>query len=131
MTDAANKHLKKHILIVDDDPSILVVLEFILKNTYEVTTALGGTKALEILKQDEIKFSAIVTDFNMPDISGEDVYNYILKYKPNLTPFIIFMTGGINVDEHKSFINQIKNPILEKPFSKETILASLAALWKN
>ena len=60
------------ILIVDDEPRILLLLQSLLKaNGYEVETASNGRDA-KALYQNK-KYDVIVTDIIMPDVDGYEV----------------------------------------------------------
>jgi len=60
------------ILAVDDDPSILEVLEAALSSleTYDVYTALSASEGLEILMDHPDTFTAALIDIQMPDMNG-------------------------------------------------------------
>lgn len=78
----ATRQKKQRILIVDDSPYNLFVLEEIIKtilkgNTYKIVTALNGKEALdEILKRKnlingkECRFGFIFLDLHMPIMDG-------------------------------------------------------------
>src|SRR6185295_17374266 len=59
------------ILVVDDEPSSLLLLERVLRPLYKVITAGSGEVALEVLKTEEI--SLLITDQRMPGISGTEL----------------------------------------------------------
>jgi len=57
-----------HILLVDDDPTILELLRrFLVRSGYEVSVATSGQEALATLGDD--KFSVALLDLRLPDIS--------------------------------------------------------------
>jgi CheY-like chemotaxis protein len=60
------------VLVVDDEPSVRTVLERILRaNGFEVTTADGGAKALELAQSES--FDLILLDVMMPGVDGQEV----------------------------------------------------------
>ncbi len=63
------------ILAVDDDPSILEVLDATLNalEGHEVTTALSGARALRILDGDSERFDCLLVDIQMPEMNGIDL----------------------------------------------------------
>ena len=61
----------KKILIVDDNNLNLVIAKNVLKNTYEVATATGGTEALSYFEKDSCDL--ILLDIMMPDMDGFEV----------------------------------------------------------
>lgn len=61
--------ISKNILVVDDDPYILMSIEFVLKkNGFSVLVARNGTEALEIINNSEL--SLVLLDIMMPDVDG-------------------------------------------------------------
>ena len=61
-----------HILIVDDEPNIVMSLEFLMrKNGYQVGIARNGTEALAAI--DQTPFDLILLDIMMPDVDGLQV----------------------------------------------------------
>src|SRR5512145_2961779 len=77
-------------LIIDDESFTLELFEYELKaQGFEVTTASSGTQGVEALKKQD--FDVILTDLNMPDISGIEM----VKNSKSIRPFteILVVTG--------------------------------------
>ena len=90
MTETKNKI---HVLLIDDDISILNVGEIYLRKDgdLEVTTASSALSALDLIF--ETSFDAIVSDYSMPDMTGIELLS-LLKSKGKTTPFIFFTGRG-------------------------------------
>ncbi len=100
------------ILVVDDEEINLLVLSKSLKKLgYSVTTTTSAIKGAEILKTE--KFNLVLTDLNMPEISGLDFLLWIKKHSPQ--SHVIIMTA-FGSKETKEFAEQ-KGALtfLEKP----------------
>lgn len=77
----------KKVLVVDDDPYILMSLEFLMKkNGYEVMVARNGNEALSFINSD--KPSLILLDIMMPDVDGYSICRHI-KSTPELQDIIV------------------------------------------
>lgn len=64
--------VKQQILLVDDEPEILLALEDLLSDQFVVLTAQSGRDALELMNQrDEI--AVVVTDQRMPKMQGDEL----------------------------------------------------------
>lgn len=113
---------KKHILLVDDDPMLLKIIGHILGGENQIVTALGGGSAMKLIDQHGKLFDIIISDFNMPEISGLDLYHYAAKQHPGLEKRFIFITGGVEMTSVKDFLKSIGNPVLEKPFQPRDII---------
>ncbi len=83
---------KVDILVVDDLPSKLLVLQTILQDLGQnVVLARSGAEALrEVLKRE---FAVILLDVNMPDIDGLETAGLIRSYKKSALTPIIFITA--------------------------------------
>ncbi|XP_062207823.1 two-component response regulator ORR26-like [Phragmites australis] len=66
------------VLVVDDDPTWLKILEKMLRKcSYEVTTCGLARVALEILRERRNKFDIVISDVNMPDMDGFKLLEHI------------------------------------------------------
>src|SRR5438034_10620670 len=93
------KHGPVNILLVDDDPRNLDVLESILESAdYHLVRAQNGDEAL--LKLMSIDFAVIVLDVRMPDMNGLELAQIIKQRKKTQHLPIIFLTAYYQEDEH-------------------------------
>jgi DNA-binding NtrC family response regulator len=80
------------ILIVEDDASFRRVLEYQLCAAgYQTTVAETGGQAMELFSAGH--YHAVITDLNLPEISGEEVLCRIKQQSPE-TPVIILTAFG-------------------------------------
>lgn len=105
------------ILIVDDEPSMLKLLNKILKDgIVNVFEASNGVEAKKIFFEEAIDL--IVTDLVMPEKHGIDLIMEIKKVKPDLP--IIAISGGGGVTGRFDYLEIAEllgvNNILHKPF---------------
>lgn len=64
--------MKKKILFVEDEPHVLELVAYRLRNSgYEVLTAADGIKGLELTKNENPDL--VILDLNIPGLSGEEV----------------------------------------------------------
>ena len=88
-----------NILIVDDEPKNLTVLETVLDDPgYRLVRADTADKALLALIAEE--FALLILDINMPDMSGFELAQMIRERKKTAQVPIIFLTAHYNEDEH-------------------------------
>jgi DNA-binding response OmpR family regulator len=79
------------ILFVDDDPSFVEEMKFMLEeNGYAVTTANDGEEAFKIAKDND--FDLVITDVLMIKSHGMEVILHMREFHPNTK--IITITGG-------------------------------------
>ena len=81
-----------HILIVDDEPTIVTMLESMLTRMgYQVTSETQSNRALEQFKADPMGFDLVITDMTMPGMTGYQLAANIMAIRPG-TP-VILCTG--------------------------------------
>jgi DNA-binding response OmpR family regulator len=95
------------VLIVDDSHIMVEVLELLFKDKgFEVLSADASKSALNLLEKQ--KFDLMITDINMPGMSGIDLGLEVRKNN-TLMPIILF-TGQINkFKDYKSSLDKIGN----------------------
>jgi DNA-binding response OmpR family regulator len=80
------------ILVVDDDPSILaVVSELLIDGGYHVLTARTGAKGLEQSRKFKGTIDLLLSDFQMPGMSGVDLATVMTQERSNLK--VLLMSG--------------------------------------
>jgi signal transduction histidine kinase len=88
-----------NILIVDDEPKNLTVLETVLDDPgYRLLRAESGEQALLALMSEE--FAVLVLDIRMPGMSGIELARMIKERKKTAQVPIIFLTAYYNEDQH-------------------------------
>jgi signal transduction histidine kinase len=117
---------RSRLLIVDDDAMVLSALRRRLRRRYDVVTALGGVEALALLAADP-EFDSIVCDLMMPRVDGKSFYDAIVSENPKLAERIVFMSGGAFTPRLRKFAAAVRNPVLQKPVSREELEAMLSA----
>jgi len=79
---------RSSIMIVDDEPDILIVLgEFLSKEGFRVLTAKDGRQAIDKVKENGIEL--ILLDMAMPDMNGIETLREIKKIKPDVSVIMI------------------------------------------
>jgi CheY-like chemotaxis protein len=92
-TDAS----KPTLLLADDEPVLLMVMADLFGDAgYAVSKVESGHGAILLLEHSE--FDVIVTDWNMDDGSGADVYRWILTVKPWLAERVVFLADEESED---------------------------------
>lgn len=109
------------VLVVDDDPSILRVVEVQLqRNGFQVMTAADGPAALKILR--DCVPAVIILDVMMPGMSGYDVCQEV-KQSPRLEKVpVIFLTAKGSPQDYRTGMAAGAVMYMVKPFSPEKLL---------
>src|ERR1700682_5964695 len=103
VTGTAAKLPGRTILVVDDEEHIRSALTTLLdREGYTVTAVEGPTEALAILREQAIKL--VISDQNMPDMSGLEFFRLIRERHPNVCR--IMLTGDTERDTIIRAINE-------------------------
>ncbi|MBX7243535.1 MAG: response regulator [Bacteroidia bacterium] len=118
------------ILIVDDEPAILMSLEFLMKkNNYHVFIARNGAEALEIAKKEQPQ--VVLLDIMMPDVDGYEVCRQI-KSDPILKETkIVFLSAKSKDADIAKGLETGASLYLTKPFSTRDLLNKVKSLMEN
>jgi len=120
MAEQLLKGLK--ILIVEDDPDLLGILgEFLAMQGADVTQALNGKEALEILNART--FDLVLSDVQMPVMDGVELIRHI-KQKDKNSPIVFLTTGHSSLDEI-SAQDLGAAAFIVKPFKLQHLLGSI------
>jgi DNA-binding NtrC family response regulator len=76
-----------NVLIVDDEPSVLVTAAAILSEDFRVLTAVDATSALKLMERNTIE--VLATDFNMPGRNGIQLLREATTLHPHLSGLLI------------------------------------------
>ncbi len=91
-TGSAAKGAQGHVLVIDDEPMVLNVLEkAITRFGYQVTGFAGGIEALETFRAQPDRFDVVVTDQSMPNITGFEIGTQMMSIRPGLP--VVLITG--------------------------------------
>jgi CheY-like chemotaxis protein len=113
--EAARGHAER-ILFIDDEPSLARLGATRLKRLgYQVEAYAEPTKAIAAFRNDPDRFDLVITDYNMPQMSGLDVAQQLLEIRPSAT--VALVTGFLREEdvEHARAIGI--REILLKPIS--------------
>lgn len=110
--------MTKTILVVDDDPGILYVLEeFLTGLSYIVVTASNGKEALE--KFNKQRIDLVIADVQMPLMNGLELMKWIKSKSPR-TP-VLLITGYLPTKAQESTMSTKADGYLLKPFELERL----------
>ena len=112
------------ILIVDDTPDNLTLMNNLLKDDYKVKVASGGKKALEIVASESPP-DLILLDIMMPGMDGYEVCRR-LKCNPSTSDIpVIFLTIMSEMEDEKKGLELGAVDYIIKPISPHIVLARI------
>jgi DNA-binding response OmpR family regulator len=117
----------KKILIVDDDPNILLSVEFLLvKNGFDVIVARNGMEAIEAI--EESVPDIVLLDIMMPDVDGYVICEFIKKNERTRTAKVIFLSAKSREADISFGYEMGADLYMIKPFSTRTLLEQINIL---
>ena len=118
------------VLVLDDQREIADFLSQLVDLMgYEATAESNPRRALELIEEQE--FDLVFTDFRMPEINGEQVYNAAVASRPELAKRIIFLSGDVSNDEMLGFVESVGAISLKKPFHFSNVQDAIAAVLEG
>ena len=117
---------RRHVLVVDDDSSMLRMIKDILGDHYDVAAAISGKVALKFLETR--RTDLILLDYEMPGQSGAEVYEKILQ-NPALRHIpVVFLTGVSDRERIAAVLAMRPRGYLLKPIDSERLKKTVAEL---
>ncbi len=122
--------MSKKILIVDDEPNIIVPLEFLMEqNNYDVKVAETGEQALEIMGTYDPDL--ILLDIMLPGIDGYGVCQKIRNNQKFKNTKIIFLSAMARTIDIAKGLGLTADDYITKPFSNAFVVDRVKALLKE
>lgn len=118
--DLPPMHRRRTVLVVDDDPMMLQVIERILmKDNYTLLKASSGAEALEVIRARPA-LDLLITDVAMPEMSGPTLADHVRQQYPGLP--VLFQAGFSDMlfDDRPDLGDGAA--FLEKPFTARGLL---------
>lgn len=104
-----------HVLVVDDEEGIRSLTKRCLEHHgFEVSTAADGLQALDLMTQDPSRYSLVLIDISMPNMSGPELLDRVRELRPTMP---IVMSSGYEKKETMVRINLVgRCAFLRKPY---------------
>ncbi|MEA3361833.1 MAG: sigma-54 dependent transcriptional regulator [Thermodesulfobacteriota bacterium] len=119
--------MAQQILLIDDDASLRRVTEFNLQEAgYHVVTANDGTEGLTLFKR--YRPPLVITDVQMPGMSGYDVLEAVLSLDPQT--LVIIVTAFSTVAQAVDAMKVGAYDYLAKPFSRDQLSLTVAKAFE-
>ena len=115
--------MRKQLLIIDDEPSILKLLHFILGNDYDLITKSSSVEAIAWLEKGNFP-DLILTDQDMPTIDGLTLIEN-LKTSGYFRNIPVFLISGADVVQES--VKDMHVQYFKKPFNPTVLKFAIAS----
>ncbi len=114
----------RHILVVDDEPTVVDLLVEVLEDAgYRVDTAGNGAEACRKIRARA--FDLVISDVRMPQMDGMDLYRNILSLRPEMKDRVIFATGDLIGEDTVRFLAEVHAPTVPKPLDISEVIRAV------
>ena len=113
---------------MDDEPDLRELYRRTLTSSgYRVLVAANGVEAVATYAREGSQIAAVVMDLDMPEMGGATAIQVLKRL--NLGVQILVASGSRILERRDAASFLLACPVLEKPFSADSILAGLARLF--
>jgi DNA-binding response OmpR family regulator len=127
LSEADEGGTKLRALIIEDDPDARAVLAKALAAAHFDSVCAGdGREALQILVRED--FTVILSDINMPELDGKQLFDFLDKNLPEARSRVIFVTGETGNPATREFLEASGQPYLPKPVELPLLFVLLEAI---
>lgn len=119
----------KTFLAVDDEKSILLILDFVFGKKFRVVQKTNGKEALDWMNEGNIP-DVIVADLSMPEMDGYEFIQHIRSsgFYRNLP--LIMLSGNENTSDKVKALKYGADDYLVKPFNPEELEARIENIFR-
>ena len=118
---------KKKALVVDDEESnAALVRRVLLSAGYDVESTTLSRRALVMIERTA--YDAVIADVKMPELSGQELYGRVCQIRPEMAGRFIFITGDIDGEDTRLFLDQSRCSYFMKPFNLERLTSAVDML---
>jgi len=122
--------MKKTLLALDDEPSILKILDYYFGKTFKVVSKENGKEALEWMQQGEIP-DIIIADVNMPQLDGIEFIKQIRASGFFKDIPLIMLSGNEASSDKIKCLKAGADDYLIKPFNPEELSARIDNIFRR
>jgi len=118
---------RRKALVVDDEESNAALVRRVLAAAgYDVESTTLSRRALVMIERTA--YDCVIADVKMPELSGQELYSRVCTIRPEMARRFIFITGDIDGEDTREFLDQSRCSYFMKPFNLERLTAAVDLL---
>ncbi|MFT4941324.1 MAG: DNA-binding response OmpR family regulator [Paraglaciecola sp.] len=121
--------VKSRILIADDEPALLSIMQTLLDPHFDVMVAVDGQTAMDLIESQQFLF--LILDIHLPHMSGLDICQCILDSKLLPKPHIVILSGDSSHDSIRSAYGMNIDDYIIKPITALAFLERMLRLERD
>lgn len=118
--------VRRHILVVDDDSSVLKLIKSYLSERYDVATAINGKVAMKFLETKHTDL--VLLDYEMPEENGPTVLGKIRANDKTKNLPVVFLTGVTDREKIQEVLTMKPQGYLLKPIDMERLSSTIKGI---
>lgn len=119
--ESPSKGPRARILIVDDDVVVVNAMRRLLSREHDVVAFVDPRDALASLERGD-PYDLVFCDLMMPYVTGQELFLRASAIDPSMAERFVFVTGGATDPSVSSFLAEVSNERLDKPFATPSLL---------
>jgi signal transduction histidine kinase/CheY-like chemotaxis protein len=124
--EAEEEHVRKRVLVVDDEPTVRKILGLILETAgFDVARAADGFEAIEVLRRQTQAIDCVLLDLTMPHLGGEETFRELRRIRPDLP--VVLSSGFTEQEVLDRFEGESFAGFVQKPALAKTVIAKIQA----
>lgn len=125
--EVASTPRRRKALVVDDEESNAALVRRVLASAgYDVESTTLSRRALVMIERTA--YDVVIADVKMPELSGQELYGRVCQIRPEMARRFIFITGDIDGQDTREFLDQTRCSYFMKPFNLERLTAAVDML---
>ncbi len=125
--DAHASPRRRKALVVDDEESNAALVRRVLASAgYDVESTTLSRRALVMIER--MPYDVVIADVKMPELSGQELYSRVCQIRPEMARRFIFISGDIDGEDTREFLEQSRCSYFMKPFNLERLTAAVDML---
>ena len=111
-------------LVVDDEESNAALVRRVLSSAgYDTESTTLSRRALVMMERTA--YDAVICDVKMPELSGQELYGRVCQIRPEMARRFIFITGDIDGQDTREFLDKTRCSYFMKPFNLERLTVAV------
>jgi len=112
------------VLAVLDSTTVAAAVRRVLEPEYHVACVGTVREAKALVHRSEV-FDVILCDLVLPEVTGMDFYDDLLRTRPDLARRVVFMNDPSPTSRVAEFVASVSNPCLERPLTAQALRAAI------
>ena len=119
-------HRRKALVVDDEESNAALVRRVLAGSGYDVESTTLSRRALVMMERTA--YDCVICDVKMPELGGQELYGRVCQIRPEMARRFIFITGDIDGQDTREFLDQSRCSYFMKPFNLERLTAAVDML---